>query len=684
MLALVLLSAWAHAQWTQAYGPPSGGTVNALAVSYARIYAGSYGGGVYYSDNFGGLWVRNNAGLENLRIRRLAVHENTVFAGVEGGGAYTSPKVGIPYWRKIEATGEMTVSAFAFDREAVYIGTFGDGILVSTDNGKHWYRTNVGLKDLNILDLTVFGHNLFAATDDGIFISENHGDTWHPFSKGLLNTDVHTLAVHKDHLYAGTAGGGVFQLGMDDMIWSPVNTGLQDRSVQSLTAYDAKMFAGTPTGVYMLADGADTWTDMSDGLAGIDVFALAVCGTRIMAGTLGHGVYMTFNDGTIWKAVNEGMMNSSVSALHVEADHILAGTTREGLFLSEDEGETWTAVGPKHIGVTDIVPMDAALFAAAEVAGVLRSLDHGKHWLPVNNGLPPVSVTHLEVNGNYLLAGTPNGVFRSLDLGDTWQYASNGMGNFQIRSLVSYGRRILAGTPDGVYCSINGGDYWRRVSMDIDPMDVQSMVMTKTSIYVTTSGQILLSRDEGQTWDDITGELYPHIGLLASDASHILAVHCDQRKFLLGIEEGPVPAEHAEPGIYMTTDKGDSWRKANGDLTNTFVCTALIRNDKVYIGTDGGGVFINDLIIPDKGVALTSDAQIWLYPNPVTERATIEDLGIVDKARVSVYSTSGQLLLAEETSHQVPSIHVASLTPGIYILRYENGATVATRMFVKE
>ena len=377
-------------------------------------------------------------------------------------------------------------------------------------------------------------------------------------------------------------------------------------------------------------------------------------------------------------------MNSSVSALHVEADHILAGTTREGMYLSEDEGTTWTAVGPRHIGVTDFVAMDAALFAAGDVAGVLRSMDHGKHWVTVNTGLPPVRVTQIEVNGHYLLAGTPIGVYRSLDMGETWQQASNGLRDLRIRTLVSYGRRILAGTPDGVYYSLSGGDLWRPVNMDIRPMDVQSIVLTKDDIYITTTGQIFLSRDGGRTWDDITGDLYPHIGLLTADAHNIIAVHCDQRKFLLGIEEGPVPAEHAEPGIYMTTDKGDSWRSANGNLTNTFVCTAMVRNGKLYVGTDGGGVFVNDLLIPEKTLDPTGEGLVLLYPNPVGQRATIEEFGIVDNARLSVYTTSGQLLLQQETSDQAPSIQVTSLTPGVYILRYENGATIATRIFVKE
>jgi hypothetical protein len=64
--------------WTS--GGPYGGSIQALSIdptTPATLYAGTFGGGVYKSTDFGGTWVAANTGLTDLSVRALAIDPTT-------------------------------------------------------------------------------------------------------------------------------------------------------------------------------------------------------------------------------------------------------------------------------------------------------------------------------------------------------------------------------------------------------------------------------------------------------------------------------------------------------------------------------------------------------------------------------------------------------------------------------
>ena len=76
---------------------PEGGTIQALAINpatpntlYAGAYdvTGKYDGGVFKSENGGGIWIPINNGLTNTNISALAIDPKTpatLYAGTDGG-----------------------------------------------------------------------------------------------------------------------------------------------------------------------------------------------------------------------------------------------------------------------------------------------------------------------------------------------------------------------------------------------------------------------------------------------------------------------------------------------------------------------------------------------------------------------------------------------------------------------
>jgi hypothetical protein len=80
MTLLVLYSYTAQANWVQTDGP-EGGTIQVLLVNGSTVFAGSHGGGIFFSTNNGSTWKALNSGLTCGDVKSIAVSENTIFAG---------------------------------------------------------------------------------------------------------------------------------------------------------------------------------------------------------------------------------------------------------------------------------------------------------------------------------------------------------------------------------------------------------------------------------------------------------------------------------------------------------------------------------------------------------------------------------------------------------------------------
>jgi len=182
-----------------------------LLIKGTDVFAGTLGGGIYYSNNNGTTWIQSNSGMNSYPyVYALATNGTYLFAGKYGGG---SPA---------------------------------DGVYRSSDNGATWTQVINGLTNTNVFSLAVKGNFLFAGTNGGIFRSSNDGNNWINVAGGV----VHTLnVICNNDLYAGLlSSGGVSKSTDDGTTWSSYSTGLPNTggyTVMSLTANNSFLFAGT-------------------------------------------------------------------------------------------------------------------------------------------------------------------------------------------------------------------------------------------------------------------------------------------------------------------------------------------------------------------------------------------------------------------------------------------------------
>lgn len=210
----------AGASWTASSGLGAGTVSDILYkdASSSIVVAGTYNG-PYRSVDGGVTWTLSSTGMGNHKVWGLAgtpADTDLLIAGTYGDGMFRSDDFG-QTWTALSAPDNF-VRAVAIDAanpNVIYAGGYYQdsglgGVYRSVDGGANWAPKNNGLGNLSLWGLHIDPANsahIFAATADGIYETFDSGDTWADFSLGLFARDVRSLGFVSDRLVAGTYGG---------------------------------------------------------------------------------------------------------------------------------------------------------------------------------------------------------------------------------------------------------------------------------------------------------------------------------------------------------------------------------------------------------------------------------------------------------------------------------------------
>lgn len=262
-----------------------------------------------------------------------------------------------------------------------------------------------------------------------------------------------------------------------------------------------------------------------------------------------------------------------------------AGTSPQGLFRSNDGGETWspfsslnddpqfrvwmgsvqdgTPDGPKLHSIT-IDPRDGShIYIAMSGGGVHETLDGGKNWSPLVEGMEvvdgfdtaniafhdPHCVRLCPSNPDRLYQQNHCGIYRLDRPGKKWMRIGKNMpkrvGDIGFPMVVHPHDENIAfvfpmdGTtvwprtsPDGkpaVYATRNAGKSWKRLSSGLPTSDAwwtvkrQAMAADAKNpvglYFGTTGGEVWMSRNEGKSWEILARDL-PEIYAVEAHALH--------------------------------------------------------------------------------------------------------------------------------------------------------------------
>ncbi|HYB52545.1 MAG TPA: hypothetical protein VEG84_01650 [Thermoanaerobaculia bacterium] len=349
-------------------------------------------------------------------------------------------------------------------------------------------------------------------------------------------------------------------------------------------------------------------------LWGAEVRAFAVdpfAAGSVYLGTSRGNFYGSADGGQTWKALHAGAAFPGYVVTALVADPTtpgrlwaaLAGQYAGGLVaVTEDRGATWTTLARWQKSVATralaVVPGAAPTLAIGGDDGVRLSRDGGRTWTPSGtetDGLAQVeSLAFDPSERNTLYAGTWRQAFRTRDGGATWSRIAEGM----VLDATVYAwdfdpknpRDIWVSTCGWVYHSENGGDHWRRYTEGFRNRRSHALRRDPTrpnTIYAATVGGLHRSTDGGQTWERMSRE---------SLVVTALAVDPRTGRLYVGTEG---------EGVFVSDDAGKSLERAATGLAEGRVADLVPDpNDpsRVYFFRAYGG--------EESGVWMAEDARV--------------------------------------------------------------------------
>jgi photosystem II stability/assembly factor-like uncharacterized protein len=271
-------------------------------------------------------------------------------------------------------------------------------------------------------------------------------------------------------LFAGT-DSGFFRSGDWGRTWEPRQYKREDAThafgaVWSVLPLGPRVYAGGDDGLALSDDFGETWRTLDVGAS-----VLAVLPSRypqsdptIFVGTA-SGLLKSPDDGHTVQPT--ALVGAAVHRLEWPGPTLMIATS-SGVRVSQDSAVTFAPPAPPQAAVhalalSSFFAVDPVLFAGVGRAGVFRSPDGARTWIPA--GLEGQTVTDLVWLGPFLYAVGDRGVFRSEDLGKTWTPLNDGLKE-AVPSRILFplapaaGAEAFLATDRGIYHTGDGGQHW--------------------------------------------------------------------------------------------------------------------------------------------------------------------------------------------------------------------------------
>ena len=436
-------------------------TVTGLAVSEGKVFASTFAGVAFSTDNGNDWSTIVGTDQANQVTNCVAAIDSSVLVGWVGG-VIRSIDVGRSW---VDTSGWINTSCtfcFAGDSSRIYAGTT-TGVHLSTDNGVTWTPINNGLPGNQVWSMATEGTTLFAATiNNGVYRSIDSGASWVSASSGIILSEVNSMAGDGPHIYAVMGYDSLYISTDNGTTWT-ADTSLHSGAIASVTVIGQKVYASTSTGIYVSSDNGKTWNAINGGVMNTAYPTMLVqSGSNLISATQESGkVFLSSDNGTTWKNVGQNL--PALASLTASGSNVVAGIYN-GVYISTDNGETWANKTDTLIDINALASVGTDVFA-------------GRYLWPVNSFSPPTA---------------PGGVFRSTDGGLTWSPFSSGL-PFNpsvyapaVNSIAVHGEYVFAGLDPGLYSSTITNNNWANFGQNLPGGRVLSLFVNDSSVFAGT------------------------------------------------------------------------------------------------------------------------------------------------------------------------------------------------------
>jgi hypothetical protein len=264
----VYVSTDAGATWRPSSTPAAGVTsVQAVRIRDGRLYAGTFGQGVFVSDDLGDTWQAFNQGLvggvlnSQLDLSDFAVRGDSLYAATLGAGVYVRSLVGTATWShfgdEFEPNQSSNVNSLALGNARLLAMAGPNGTVFVRDPGDpDWtlsWLDNVGLDPgLQAQSASWTGSGWVVATNVGVFRSTDGDGPWTFSSLGLGGLLQSSFATMGQHLFAAfdIVNAAVIEHSGDNGVSWQVLESLPGAFVYKLAASGTDLYAGRGDGLW--------------------------------------------------------------------------------------------------------------------------------------------------------------------------------------------------------------------------------------------------------------------------------------------------------------------------------------------------------------------------------------------------------------------------------------------------
>ena len=352
-------------------------------------------------------------------VEGLTAFGTTLYASTYGGGVFRSEDRGDSWTTVSNGLADWTVSALlAMSEDTVFVGTLNGGIFRTTDGGNSWVEVNTGLTNTSVNELAVLGKTIYAGIGHRLVYSVNAGESWQLVQIPSMPIEYHfsALSVSDGKLYIAATRfspdevvGGVFRLDEETNTLVELMTDRELYAIECMEIVGLTFYVGSQdNGVFRWTPGLDSWASL--GLAGHFITALSVNAKKVYAGTQRGDIFRLKGSSKSWEPIKStDMVDSSISDLRWIGQTLYATSWGEGIFRSTNDGNSWTQINGvlDEPSVMTMEPVDTRAYIGTYYNGVFQWIEDKKGWKPM--GSLRLRVDSLAALDGFLYAGTVGG-----------------------------------------------------------------------------------------------------------------------------------------------------------------------------------------------------------------------------------------------------------------------------------
>jgi photosystem II stability/assembly factor-like uncharacterized protein len=382
------------------------------------------------------------------------------------------------------------------DANTVYAGTT-EGLWKTTDGGKSFKLTSPPNFILN--DVMVDPRNpkrvLIATDRGGVFASDDAGSTFHPSNDGFSQRQITSVVADSEHssdLYASVVNdkefGGVFR--DRDGTWSQLSEGLGGRDVFDLRqSPKGQLVAATNRGLYLFDSTRQRWEPSTN-----VVSEKAAPARKSIRGKNGKMIVPK----ALPPVVTHSTFQGRAFAIALGSREWYAATDA-GMMVSDNAGRSWSGGPLDGEKVFFSVSTHDKTVAAATLRDVWCSTDEAAHWLrqPVPGWVTRIySVT--VAGDDAVWISTREGALRMVPSSQgtvQWEHVLNGLPSREVSSIRAEGGLLLATVAGSntMYESRDQGQSWK--TEPAASFEITGAMMQGSTLYATTRHNGVLMRE---------------------------------------------------------------------------------------------------------------------------------------------------------------------------------------------